>query len=104
VFNSFTGDAVYLGTFYWRITRKILLSAAWEAQIAGREVGASSRLIRGIFLASAQIVAEFEFRSSEEFAKNDRNVCYLAGSIRSAAQAQAPAAMWCEEPEQAEDA
>jgi hypothetical protein len=45
VFNSFIGDAVYLGTFYWRITRKILLSAAWEAQIAGREVGVSSLLI-----------------------------------------------------------
>ena len=42
-FNSFTGDAVYLGpTFFWKIAPKVLMSAAWEAQIAGREIGASA--------------------------------------------------------------
>ena len=44
-FNSFTGDAFYLGpTFYWEITPKLRMSAAWETQIAGREVGVSSAL------------------------------------------------------------
>jgi len=39
-FRTFTGDAVYLGpTLYWKIDRKTLLSAAWETQIAGHEVG-----------------------------------------------------------------
>jgi len=38
--RTFTGDAVYLGpTLYWKIDRKTLLSAAWETQIAGHEVG-----------------------------------------------------------------
>ena len=63
VFNSFTGDAVYLGpTFYWRITPKILMSAAWEAQIAGREVGVSSALDLTDFSRSrARLLLEFEF-------------------------------------------
>lgn len=39
-FNSFTGDTVYLGpTLYWHIKRHMLMSAAWETQVAGREVG-----------------------------------------------------------------
>ncbi len=39
-FRTFTGDAVYLGpTLYWKIDRKTLLSAAWETQIAGHEIG-----------------------------------------------------------------
>ena len=39
-FNTFTGDAVYLGpTLYWKISSKILMSAAWETQIAGSESG-----------------------------------------------------------------
>jgi hypothetical protein len=37
------GDAVYPGpTFFWKIAPKVLMSAAWEAQIAGREIGASA--------------------------------------------------------------
>jgi hypothetical protein len=63
VFNSFTGDAVYLGpTFYWHITLKILMSAAWEAQIAGREVGVSSALdLTDFSRERARLLLEFEF-------------------------------------------
>ena len=62
-FNSFTGDAVYLGpTFYWEITPKILMSAAWEAQIAGREVGVSSALdLTDFSRERARLLLEFEF-------------------------------------------
>ena len=62
-FNSFTGDAFYLGpTFYWRITPKILMNAAWEAQITGREVGVSSALDLADFSRSrARLLLEFEF-------------------------------------------
>jgi hypothetical protein len=62
-FDSFTGDAVYLGpTFYWRIAPKILMSAAWEAQIAGREVGISSRLdLTDFSRERARLLLEFEF-------------------------------------------
>ena len=43
--NSFTGDAVYLGpTFYWKFSPKTLISASWEAQIAGREIGGPTPL------------------------------------------------------------
>ena len=63
VFNSFTGDAVYLGpTFYWQIAPKILISAAWEVQIAGREVGVSSALDLTDFPRErARMLLEFEF-------------------------------------------
>ncbi len=62
-FNSFTGDAVYLGpTFYWKIAPKVLMSAAWETQIAGREVGVGSNLDLTDFSRSrARLLLEFEF-------------------------------------------
>jgi hypothetical protein len=62
-FTSFTGDAVCLGpTFYWRITPKILMSAAWQAQIVGREVGVSSALDLADFSRErARLLLEFEF-------------------------------------------
>jgi hypothetical protein len=62
-FNSFTGDAFYLGpTFYWQIAPKILMSAAWEAQIAGREVGISSALdLTDFSRERARLLLEFEF-------------------------------------------
>jgi hypothetical protein len=42
-FNSLTGDAVYLHpTFFWKIAPKVLMTAAWEALFAGREIGASA--------------------------------------------------------------
>jgi hypothetical protein len=62
-FDSFTGDAVYLGpTFYWQITPKILMSAAWEAQIAGGEIGISSALdLTDFSHERARLLLEFEF-------------------------------------------
>jgi hypothetical protein len=62
-FNSFTGDAVYLGpTFYWQIAPKVLMSAAWEAQIAGHEVGVSPALdLTDFSRERARLLLEFEF-------------------------------------------
>jgi hypothetical protein len=62
-FNSFTGDAVYLGpTFYWKIAPKVLVSAAWEAQIAGHEPGVSGALDLADFSHHrARLLFEFEF-------------------------------------------
>jgi len=44
-FNTFTGDAVFLGpTLYVQLARKAFMTAAWNTQVAGREVGVSDRL------------------------------------------------------------
>ncbi len=38
-FNTFTGDALFVGpTLHVRITRKIFMAAAWNFQVAGREI------------------------------------------------------------------
>jgi hypothetical protein len=62
-FNSFTGDAVYLGpTLYWKIASKVLMSAAWEMQIAGHEPGVSSTLdLTDFSRQRARLLLEFEF-------------------------------------------
>jgi hypothetical protein len=62
-FNSFTGDAVYLGpTFYWKIAPKVLMSATWQTQIAGHEAGISSTLdLTDFFRSRARLLLEFEF-------------------------------------------
>ena len=62
-FNSFTGDAVYLGpTFFWQIAPKVLISAAWEAQVAGSEVGVASPLdLTDFSRERARLLVEFEF-------------------------------------------
>jgi hypothetical protein len=62
-FNCFTGDAVYLGpTFYWKIAPKVLMSAAWETQIAGHEPGVSSALdLTDFSRQRARLLLEFEF-------------------------------------------
>jgi len=61
-FNSFTGDAVYLGpTFYWKIAPKVLMSAAWEAQVAGREVGVDALDLADFSRQRAMLLLEFEF-------------------------------------------
>jgi hypothetical protein len=40
-FNSFTGDAVFIGpTLYVQIRPKVFMTAAWNTQVAGREVDA----------------------------------------------------------------
>lgn len=63
-FDTLTGDAVYFGpTFSWHIAPKVLMSAAWEAQIAGREVGAAPRNLdlTDFSHARARLLFEFEF-------------------------------------------
>ena len=62
-FNSFTGDAVFLGpTFFWQIAPKVLMSAAWETQVAGREVGVVSALdLTDFSRQRARLLLEFEF-------------------------------------------
>jgi hypothetical protein len=63
LFDSFTGDAVYLGpTFYWKIAPKILMSATWQAQIAGHEQGINATFDLTDFSRSrARLLLEFEF-------------------------------------------
>ena len=62
-FNSFTGDAVYLGpTLYWQIAPKVIMSAAWEAQMAGRERGVGAALdLTDFSRQRARLLFEFEF-------------------------------------------
>jgi hypothetical protein len=63
-FNSFTGDAVYLGpTFYWQIGPKVTMSAAFETQVAGREVGAmpANLDLTDFSHNRARLLFEFEF-------------------------------------------
>ena len=62
-FVSYTGDAVYLGpTFFWQIAPKVLISAAWEAQVAGHEVGVSPALdLTDFSRQRARLLLEFEF-------------------------------------------
>jgi hypothetical protein len=39
-FNTFTGDAIYVGpNIYVQISRKVFMMAAWNTQVAGHEVG-----------------------------------------------------------------
>lgn len=63
-FNTFTGDAVYLGpTFYRHIAPKVLMTAAWEMQIAGHEAGAApgDLDLTDFSRARARMLFEFEF-------------------------------------------
>lgn len=62
-FRTFTGDAVYLGpTLYWKIDRKMLLSAAWETQIAGHEVGVPGPFdLTDFSQTRARLLFEYEF-------------------------------------------
>jgi len=62
-FNTFTGDAVFAGpTFYWQISPKILMSAAWNAQIAGHETGIAQALdLTDFSRQRARLLLEFEF-------------------------------------------
>jgi hypothetical protein len=44
-FNTFTGDAIFVGpTLYVQLSRKTFMTAAWNTQVAGHEVGVSDRL------------------------------------------------------------
>ena len=62
-FNSFTGDTTYLGpTFFWQISPKVLLSAAWEFQVTGHEVGVASPFdLTDFSRQRARLLVEFEF-------------------------------------------
>ena len=62
-FRTFTGDAVYLGpTLYWKIDRKMLLSATWETQIAGYEVGVPGPFdLTDFSQTRARLLFEYEF-------------------------------------------
>ena len=62
-FNIFTGDAYYLGpTAFWQISSKVLLSAAWETQVAGHEVGVSPTLdLTDFSRYRARLLLEIEF-------------------------------------------
>jgi hypothetical protein len=63
-FNSFTGAAVYFGpTLYWQMTPKVLMSAAWETQVAGREAGAMAGNLdlTDFSRQRARLLFEFEF-------------------------------------------
>jgi hypothetical protein len=44
LFDTFTGDALFIGpTLYYKFARKMFLAAAWNAQVWGREVETSNR-------------------------------------------------------------
>jgi hypothetical protein len=62
-FNNFTGDAVFVGpTLFWKISRKVLMSASWERQIAGHEVGVMPALdLTDFSRQRARLLLEFEF-------------------------------------------
>jgi hypothetical protein len=62
-FNTFTGDAIFLGpTFYWKISPKILVSAAWNTQVAGHETGGPATLnLTDFSHQRAKLLLEFEF-------------------------------------------
>jgi hypothetical protein len=62
-FNTFTGDAVYLGpTFYYQIAPKMLVSAAWNIQVSGHETGVLQALdLTDFSRQRARLLLEFEF-------------------------------------------
>lgn len=62
-FNTFTGDALYLGpTLYYQISPKILMSAAWNVQVAGHETDVGSPLdLTDFSRQRAKLLLEFEF-------------------------------------------
>jgi len=44
-FNTFTGDALFVGpTLYYKFARKMFVAAAWNAQVWGRETETANRL------------------------------------------------------------
>lgn len=62
-FNNFTGDAVFVGpTLFWKISRKVLMSASWETQVAGHEIGVMPALdLTDFSRRRARLLLEFEF-------------------------------------------
>jgi hypothetical protein len=62
-FNTFTGDAIYLGpTFFYQISPKMLVSAAWDIQVAGHETDVLPALdLTDFSHQRARLLLEFEF-------------------------------------------
>lgn len=61
-FGSFTGDATYLGpTFFWQVTPKIHMSAAWETLVASRAAGVAGPDLIDFSRQRARLLLEFEF-------------------------------------------
>ena len=62
-FNTYTGDAVFVGpTIYVQIASKMFMTAAWNSQVAGYEVDGSSSLNLAEFSrqrAKLKLVVEF---------------------------------------------
>src|ERR1700751_100681 len=61
-FNSFTGDAVYVGpTLYVQLATKAFMTAAWNSQIAGHEVGVGPLDLTDFSRHRAKVKFAFEF-------------------------------------------
>jgi hypothetical protein len=61
-FNSFTGDAVYVGpTLYVQLATKAFMTAAWNSQIAGHEVGVGQLDLADFSRHRAKVKFAFEF-------------------------------------------
>src|SRR5262249_13708211 len=62
-FNSFTGDAVYVGpNLYVQITPKTFMTFAWNTQVTGHEVGGTGNLNLTDFARN-----RFKIKASVEF-------------------------------------
>jgi hypothetical protein len=61
-FNSFTGDAVYVGpTLYVQLATKAFMTAAWNSQIAGHQVGVGTLDLADFSRHRAKVKFAFEF-------------------------------------------
>jgi hypothetical protein len=61
-FNSFTGDTVYVGpTLYVQLARKAFMTAAWNSQIAGHEVGVGPLDLTDFSRHRAKVKFAYEF-------------------------------------------
>jgi hypothetical protein len=61
-FNSFTGDTVYVGpTLYVQLARKAFMTAAWNSQIAGHEVGVGPFDLTDFSRHRAKVKFAYEF-------------------------------------------
>jgi hypothetical protein len=61
--NTFTGDAIYVGpNVYLQITRKVFVTAAWNTQVSGHEIGDPGKFnLTDFSRQRAKIKLAFEF-------------------------------------------
>ena len=61
--NAFTGDALFIGpTLYYKFARKMFMTAAWNAQVWGREIETGQRLnLEEFSRARARLKVAVEF-------------------------------------------